>query len=194
MNDREVRALPVAELRVARAGDRRKIVGYAAVFDSWTDLGEFREVIRSGAFARAIREGQDVRALVNHDPNHLVGRTGNGTLHMVEDGRGLRVEIDPPDTQVGRDAVRMIEDGYMDAMSFAFRVPSRSAQRWNQDQTERELLDLDVFDVSVVTYPAYKDTSASIRSAATAMRTRDRERRLAAMDARLAAFEVRHGK
>jgi len=63
----------------------------------------FSEIVRPGAFARAIQQGQDVRALFNHDENHVLGRTANGTLRLEEDARGLAVEIDPPDTQVGRD-------------------------------------------------------------------------------------------
>lgn len=192
MSKPEVRTFQVEELRVAREAERPKLVGYAAVFDSWTQIGRFREVIRPGAFRRAIKEQQDVRALLNHDANQVIGRTKNGSLRMAEDKRGLKVEIEPPDTQVGRDTVRMVEDGYLDAMSFAFRVPGQSSERWSPDDRERELLDLDLFDVSVVTYPAYKDTSIAARSLEAALAASKRERRLREMESKMAAFEARH--
>jgi uncharacterized protein len=189
MNDREVRSFQCEELRVARDTDRPRIVGYAAVFNSPTQIGDFRETIRPGAFGRALKEGQDVRALLNHNPDQIIGRSKNGTLRMREDARGLAVEIDPPDTQVGRDTVRMIEQGYLDSMSFAFRVPSRKAQRWSDDGTDRELLDLDIYDVSVVTYPAYKETTVAVRSSEAAIASRKHELRLRAMEARMRAYE-----
>src|SRR5438128_11032112 len=99
----ETRALSGIELRVD-AGAPPKLVGYAAVFNSKSlDLGGFIEIVRPGAFKRTLAAGADVRALVNHDPNLIIGRNKAGTLDVAEDDRGLKVTITPLDTQAGRD-------------------------------------------------------------------------------------------
>ena len=141
------------------------IVGYAARFDKESqDLGGFAEVIRAGAFARAIAE-DDVRALWNHDDNFVLGRTKSGTLRLSEDAEGLRIEIELPDTTWARDLYKSIERGDVDQMSFAFRVVKDA---WTQREGEtpdvlRELLEVRLYDVSPVTYPAYLDTEVKVR-------------------------------
>jgi len=158
----------VAELRVERSEtEAPKIRGYAAVFDSLSeDLGGFTERINAGAFAEAIRR-DDVRALINHDPNLVLGRNRSGTLTMREDGSGLAVEITPPDTQAARDLLALMERGDVSQMSFAFTV-SKEDQSWERSgegpwiRTIRRVARL--FDVSVVTYPAYPSTSAAMRA------------------------------
>src|SRR2546427_740708 len=97
---REVRCVSGHELRASG----NNIEGYAAIFNSLSeDLGGFRERIRTGAFARAIREKQDCRALFNHNPNMILGRTRSGTLRLSEDGTGLLFDCNLPDTSAGRD-------------------------------------------------------------------------------------------
>lgn len=153
------------ELRAADGeGGSSKIVGYAAVFNSESeDLGGFREKIAPGTFKRALKEGQDVRALVEHDPSRIIGRSTAGTLNMAEDKEGLRVEIDPPDTQIGRDVMESISRGDLTQMSFGFRTIK---EEWDESGEEiiRTLKDVDLFDVSVVAYPAYPDTTVASRS------------------------------
>ena len=159
----ERRTMGVRELRAD--GESGKIEGYASVFNEETDLGYFREVVRPGAFKRAINEGQDVRALWNHDPNYVLGRTTSGTLELAEDRHGLKITIDPPDTQFARDLVKSIDRGDVDQMSFAF-VATEEAWTERKDETDlRELIDVDLYDVSPVTYPAYEGTSVGLRSA-----------------------------
>src|ERR1051326_526152 len=85
----------VLELR-AEEGKPPVISGYAAVFNKVADIGGwFREQVMPGAFARALREKQDVRALVDHNPSMIIGRSKAGTLKVFEDDKGLRVEITP---------------------------------------------------------------------------------------------------
>lgn len=151
------------ELRV-EPGDSPKITGYAARYNAWSeDLGGFREIIKPGAFRRAVSEGQDVRALVDHDSSMILGRTKSGTLRLSENTVGLRVEIDPPDTTAGRDVVESIRRGDLTGMSFGFTTV---ADKWGTEggKPVRELHDLNLFDVSVVAYPAYPDTSVAMRS------------------------------
>lgn len=164
--DREARCWMLGlELRARgeKAEGPGTIVGYTAVFDRFSqDLGGFREKIAPGAFKACV--GQDVRALVNHDPNQLLARSKSGTLRMEEDDLGLRVEIDLPDTQLGRDTAEMVRRGDLDGMSFSF-VADRDSWNHNVQPPERTLLSIrDLYDVGPVAYPAYTDTSAAMRS------------------------------
>lgn len=160
----ERRSMEVRELRAA--DDGKRIEGYAAVFNEETDIGGmFREVVRPGAFKRAIKEHQDVRALWNHNPDHILGRTKAGTLDITEDKRGLHISIDPPDTQFARDLMESIRRGDVDQMSFAFRAVE---EKWTERKDEphlRELVDLDLYDISPVVYPAYQGTQVGLRTA-----------------------------
>lgn len=157
---RELRITENIELRTAHSG--RSIEGYAAVFGQRSEnLGGFKETIRPGAFARAIRERQDVRALFNHDPKQLLGRTRSGTLRLSEDGTGLRFQVDMPDTTLGRDVYTLVKRGDISQCSFGFTCARDS---WNAAGDRRELLDVDLSDISPVTFPAYQGTSVAARS------------------------------
>lgn len=161
----ERRVVVAGELRVAPKDDAKKtITGYAAVFNKLSvELWGFREKVAPGAFADSIANGDDVRALYNHDPNIILGRTKSGTLRLQEDDTGLLVEIDPPDTEQARALVASIERGDVDQMSFGFAVLE---QAWSIDENEqyiRTLKQVKLYDVSPVVYPAYPDTSVSVR-------------------------------
>lgn len=163
------------ELRVFRAcevrakADGKGIQGYAAVFNQLSEyLGWFREMVLPGAFSRCLSTGPDVRCLFNHDSNNVLGRTKSGTLRLNEDLVGLAFDCDLPDTQMGRDVLEMVTRGDVDQCSFAFTV---NQQNWCEEkdaagniQTIRELTDVDVLDVSPVAYPAYTQTSVSVRA------------------------------
>ena len=157
------------EVRLALGGVPTKIVGYAAVFDSPTSIrgafGDYQEVIRPGAFSKTIKE-QDIRALYNHNENFVLGRNKAGTLRLSEDNVGLRMEIDIPDTSFARDLVVSMERGDVNQSSFAF---SPITQEWQRSGSadkpdERILQECRLYDCSVVTYPAYTDTVAAVRS------------------------------
>lgn len=143
------------------------IRGYAAVFLKRSlDLGGFTEQIVPGAFARALREKQDVVALVDHDPSKLLGRSKSGTLTLAEDDKGLLVSIDVPNTTLGRDTVESIRRKDISGMSFGFRT---QRDKWDRDTKGlplRTLLDVDLVDVSPVVFPAYPDTRVGVRSLA----------------------------
>lgn len=163
MHDKETRSAGNVELRVSE-GKPAKLVGYAAVFNSLSeDLGGFREIILPTAFNRAMSEAHDVRAFVNHDQGKIIGRTKAGTLNLEVDEHGLRVEIMPTDTQVGRDAIADVRAGNLDQMSFAFRAVT---DRWRTEEgtAVRELEDLELLDVSLVAFPAYPATHVSARA------------------------------
>jgi HK97 family phage prohead protease len=155
-------------LRAAPAGsDSPGILnGYAAKFNSYSqDLGGFKERINPKAFTRALAEGQDVRFLQDHNSSHILGRTKAGTLSLTQDQVGLRFSVILPNTQLGRDLHTSISRGDISQCSFAFKVPD-GGDAWSKDTDEdgnefacRELHDVDLFDVSAVTYPAYLDTN-----------------------------------
>ena len=149
------------ELRAAADAPHR-IVGHAAVFNSLSEeIFGFREVIMPRAFDRALAEAHDVRALVEHMPLMLLGRTKSGTLKLSVDDVGLLAEITPPDTEAARSAVVSIERGDIDGMSFAF-IPKTTEWRLEDGVDIREVHDLDLVDVSVVAYPAYPETNVEL--------------------------------
>lgn len=165
---RETRVFGVQEIRVVvgAAGEPTKIVGHAAVFGQLSeDLGGFREQIQAGAFADVLTN--DVRALVNHDSNLILGRTKSGTLRLAEDSTGLAAEIAIPDTSFARDLVVSMGRGDVTQMSFAFTVDPEG-ETWTRDGTGPWIRTITkvarLYDVSPVTYPAYPQTEAALRS------------------------------
>lgn len=168
MNEQERRII-VGNLEVrskADAADQRTLVGYAAKFDVRSeDLGGWVEELKPGAFDAVLKTKPDVRALLNHDPNHVLGRTTAGTLRLDADKVGLRAEMDLPDTQIGRDLAVSIERGDIDQMSFGFRVlPGGALWDLDSDPAVRTVSEVgELFDVSVVTYPAYPQTEVGLR-------------------------------
>jgi HK97 family phage prohead protease len=167
MAERERRVVTVPMEARAGENDARTLTGYAALYGSETRIaGMFREVIEPGAFRSALARQDDVRALFNHDANHVLGRTKSGTLRLEEDARGLRYTVTLPDTQAGRDLWTSVQRGDVSQSSFAFSVDKDD---WPKGDTRdgmplRLIQDVHLFDVSAVTYPAYDETSVSARS------------------------------
>lgn len=181
MTNRELRLLSGLKIEKREDGEDYipKITGYAAIFDSETVIGGsdwgFREKIAKGAFTEALRTS-DVRALFNHEEEYVLGRTKSGTLRLMEDDRGLKVEIDPPDTQDAKDLIKRMQRGDIDQMSFAFTMES-GIQTWDEtgDMPLRIIEKVgELLDVSVVTYPAYPETEAAARSLAATRKERQR--------------------
>jgi HK97 family phage prohead protease len=158
-----------------------QLEGYAAVFHAEGDPGTEYELwadpsmraverIARGAFRNAIQEGDDVRALLNHNSDALLGRTMSGTLRISEDEQGLAYSVDLPDTQLGKDVSELVDRGDISGSSFGFIVEQES---WREDEIEggmrlaiRTIESVRLLDVGPVTYPAYGGTSvASARSA-----------------------------
>lgn len=154
--------LPV-EVRADDGEGAKKLAGYAAVFDSMTDIGWFREKIAPGAFLDTAKE-DDIRCLFNHNPDLILGRNKAGTLAVNEDEKGLWFENDVPDTQVGRDTLTSVERGDVTGCSFSFRTVKDQWDESDPDHPVRTLLKVKVYDVGPVTFPAYVDTSVAARS------------------------------
>jgi HK97 family phage prohead protease len=170
MSEIEKRTIEASGLEMRSDEGHPVIEGYAAVFNAPANLGQFDEMILPGAFKRTLEADPDVRATIEHEGGlTTIGRTRNRTLFLAEDGHGLRVRIFPPNTQAARDAMELIRGGFVNQMSFAFRV-AKGGDEWKQQngRSLRLLKDVDLHDgdVSIVSYPAYSSTSAEARARA----------------------------
>tara|TARA_R110000803_G_scaffold59494_1_gene118108 strand:+ start:3893 stop:4558 length:666 start_codon:yes stop_codon:yes gene_type:complete len=155
------------ELREDVDADGPVAIGYAATFNKLSqNLGGFVERIAPGAFRSTLKQA-DVRALFNHEPDLLLGRSTSGTLRMVEDEVGLRYEIDLPDTSLGRDVGELLKRGDITGSSFGFRVISEDWSETDDGYPLRTLTEIGPLrDVGPVTFPAYTSSEASLRSLA----------------------------
>jgi HK97 family phage prohead protease len=162
---REFRYLPAKELLVEQSEDgKRTLSGYAAVFNSLSeDMGGWREQILPGAFSKCLAGNPDIVCLRDHNPSMILGRTTSGTLRVTQDEVGLRFECDLPDTTQANDLVTSLERKDINGCSFGFYC---TRDNWHEDDglEVRDVIEADVFDCSVVTYPAYPATSVSLRS------------------------------
>lgn len=156
------------EVRAAADGSvSRAVRGYAAKFNSPSEnLGGFIEVIAPGAFDGVLED--DVRALFNHEPDHILARTKSKTLRIGVDETGLWYEFDAPETTAGSDLLVALRRGDIDQSSFGFTV-APEGDDW-QEHPDNPALYLrtikkvgKLYDVSPVTFPAYADTESSAR-------------------------------
>lgn len=167
----------VAELRA----DHSRIVGHAVVFDVRSaDLGGFIEIVRPQAVDRALAPGADIRALYAHDPAAVLGRTPK-TLQVSKDTRGLAFDLDPAPTTAGKDALELVRRGDVTGASFGFRT----LKDWwhvEGDTVVRELLDLDIVEISLTAFPSYQQTDVSVaQRALSAFRPQPTGRSIAAL-------------
>lgn len=151
-----------ADVRAAE-GEGRTITGTAAVYNAQSlDLGGFREVILPGAFTKTLSETGTKKAYWNHNSDRVLGSTKSGTLRLQEQEDGLHFEIDPP--AWADEHMESIRRGDVDQMSFGFRTIK---DRWGQTsdgKVLRELIEVQLFEVSPVAMPAYPQTDAQARS------------------------------
>ena len=152
------------ELRAGADGKAPVIVLRPIVFGQRSvDLGGFVEIVDPGAVTKAL-EADDIMALWQHRGDQVLGRTASKTMRASADKTGVVAEIDAPDTQLGRDVVTLIKRGDVSGASFGFRTVR---DRWETlaDKTVlRTLLEVRLFDFSPVTFPAYPQTTAAMRS------------------------------
>lgn len=158
--EKAIKEIRISELRAMK--DEEMIVeGYAAVFDSPTNLGWCTEVIDKNAFNNC--NMQDVCMKYNHYDSLLtLARTKNNSLQLTIDDKGLKVRANLVDTTQNKDIYKSIKCGLLDKMSFAFSVRK---QEWDYEKDIRRILEIDkLFDVSVVDVPAYESTEIYARS------------------------------
>lgn len=159
-----------AELRASTDNEKPVLTGYAARFNSLSltlneGAGEFQERLLPGSFERTLASDIDVVALAHHDEKLILGRRSAGTLKLNEDDHGLRNMIYPPDTTLGRDIAVSVGRGDLIAMSFGFYVDEEDEEYRKEDGINiREIRNVTLFEVSIVTWPAYPATSIKVRS------------------------------
>ena len=145
------------------AASNKKLVGYAIRWNSLSEViwDEFVEQFAPGAFTDSLAGGSDVRALFEHDYTQLLGRTRSGPLLLPADNTGLRFERTPPDTQLGRDVLTMVERGDITGMSFGFRALKES---WDITPTPyvRTVTAAELREITVTSMPAYPESDVDI--------------------------------
>jgi HK97 family phage prohead protease len=153
------------DFEVRAEGDGMTFTGYASVFNSPSeDLGGFVEYVAPGAFKRSLQSRNEVKLLWNHDSGEPLASLRGGTMQLVEDSRGLKVTASLPQTSRGRDVAELLRTKVIDSMSFGFNVIKDS---WSTNGQTRTLESVRLFEVSIVSFPAYEATTAQVRSSQT---------------------------
>lgn len=163
MKKKEIRTFDITNLstRDVTENNSRIVTGYAAVFNSRTLLWEgLEEVISPGAFSKAL-SNSDVRCLFDHDWGKVLGRTKSGTLRLEEDERGLKFEVELPNTTDANNLIESMSRGDIDRCSFGF-IPTEETWDYNTDPVLRTVNEVELFEVSIVSLPAYEDTEATL--------------------------------
>jgi HK97 family phage prohead protease len=144
--------------------DKMTFTGYAAVFNSPSEPLPFTEYIMPGAFKRSLKSRNQIKLFVNHNMDRVLASTRSGTLKLSEDSKGLLAEAQLPPTTDGRDLSILMQRGDVNSMSFGFSVPARG-DKWSDDGMKRELHQIRLHEVSIVTgFPAYEATTATVRA------------------------------
>jgi len=180
--EKEIRSYKVELKNETKAG-APVMEGRAAVFNSLSGVMktkkgvEFQERLLPGAFRNVVTG--DCMALINHNPDKVLGRKNSGTLRMIESEYGLDFEIDPPDTTYARDLRVSMDRKDIDKCSFGFNV-AECGDSWARDERGMIVRSINTIgklhDVSIVTYPAYDDTSVATRSVDSFVATEEEQR------------------
>jgi HK97 family phage prohead protease len=165
--------VPLAEAGLCveeRAGGSPTIRGISPPWRSMSyDLGGFREQFVDTAFDEALAESPDVLGLFNHSEDNVLSRTTSGTLRLGKQPEGLGFAMDAPDTSLARDLMVLIRRGDISGASFAFslRGPKDAAEEFRQEADgsyTRTVKNANIYDVSIVTRPAYPRSTVALRS------------------------------
>lgn len=162
MNNRMVRSIPT-DFKIRENGEDIFIEGYFAVFNTRYEMWEgAAETVLKGAFTDTL--GEDVRALINHNTDFVLGRTKAGTLELTEDDIGLfgRIKINKNDSDAMNLYAR-VQRGDVNQCSFGFDIIDETYKTDAQGNVLWELRKVKLYEVSVVTFPAYEDTIVQAR-------------------------------
>lgn len=148
--------------------EQRILKGYAIKYNSLSeDLGGFKERILKGALTKTLEKSEDVRCLWGHNTMYVLGRESAGTLKLKEDNTGLYFEVEVPNTNWANDLVASVERGDINQMSFGF-IPVEENFTYEReiDTYILDVNELRLFEISLVTFPAYTETSVRNRESA----------------------------
>lgn len=187
---REVRPMPTTfEARDAADGESPTIEGYFAVFNSIYEIAPgMTESVAPGAFSRTL--SGDIRALTNHDTTLVLGRTSAHTLELREDEHGLwgKITINPKDGDA-MNLYERVKRGDVNQCSFGFEIVGEETDFREDGSVHWTITDVNLFEVSACTFPAYQETNIAARSAERdAIKTRE----LAAWKAKMKGV-LKHG-
>lgn len=151
---------------MTRASEDEKnliIEGYFALYENETELFEgVYEVLSRGAFEGSLKN--DIRALWNHDSMYVLGRNKNDTLELKSDEKGLYGVVTLPNTQYAKDLYTLIQRGDVDQCSFGFNILDETVEELADGSYRWRINKIDLHEISVVTFPAYENTSINARS------------------------------
>ena len=165
MEDMSIKRSFEITYRAKKDSEKKVIQGYAVVFDSWTDISSWGEIwkecIRKGAFTQSLKENS-ILALYNHDFNNVLARK-DVNMKLVEDDKGLYFEIELPDTTQGNDLYELIDKGIVNQCSFSGYVRKNLWSEDNGGNVLREILEIDLIEITITPIPAYEVTEAEVK-------------------------------
>ena len=148
--------------RAENTPDELIIEGYFALYEQETELwDQCFEIISKGAFDNTLNN--DIRALWNHNSQYVLGRNRAGTLELNADDKGLFGRITLPNTTYAKDLYEVVKRGDVDQCSFGFNINSEELEELANGTYRWRITDIDLHEVSIVTFPAYENTSVEAR-------------------------------
>lgn len=162
MNKRDLKT-KFEVLRAEQNPDELIIEGYFALYESETELFEGSyEIITKGAFDNTLNN--DIRALWNHNTQYVLGRNKSGTLEVKADDKGLFATVKLPKTQYAQDLYELVQRGDVDQCSFGFNILAEDLEELASGGYRWRINEIDLHEISVVTFPAYENTSVQARA------------------------------
>lgn len=161
MNDISIKRSFEVIYRTKQEDNKKIIHGYAVIFDSWAEIGSWDECIKKGAFTESLKNNK-ILALYNHDFNNVLARK-DVNMMLIEDDRGLKFEIELPNTTQSNDLYELVNRGIVNQCSFSGFVRQ---EEWNYEDGERILRtinDIDLIEITITPIPAYDVTEAEVK-------------------------------
>ena len=170
MSKRESFYLQKRELRVTIGADGSRTIVGLIPYNSPSDGLPWVETIAPGAFADALKPGADVLMLRDHEPSLLLGRTVSGTLSLRDSAEGLQFSCKLPSTSTANDLAESLQRRDISGTSFGFVTKKDVWADDGKNNLIRVLQSVELFELSVCSFPAFPDSTAAVRSIPQALR------------------------